>query len=218
MMPLSLLIEDYMVKSHRPPMPSDGGPLFIFDGNVLTHNEFQYFLANVNEPVIVAGRAVAEPNLVQLFDSRDAFLDWGQNTQYAFQFDRIEEITHRYRYSHPVKGTKLGIGLISNMPIQRKPKDEPVIWRQNDEPMATLFEGQGFSGREISVGMAAISDLGDLEFANVMSSAKVRGCLMLSDQVNFGGYRFYVTGDPVIQVPDMNRWGFDKAARSAVLI
>jgi hypothetical protein len=51
-----------------------------------------------------------------------------------------------------------------------------------------------------------------------MSSAKIRGCLMLSDQINFGGYRFYVTGDPVIQVPDMNRWGFDKAARSAILI
>src|SRR5579872_3777664 len=77
-------LEEIELKSYRPPPAEDGGPHFMFDGNVLTYTEFKYFLANVQEPVIVAGSAVAEPNLVHLFDSRDAFDDWGSRTYLAY--------------------------------------------------------------------------------------------------------------------------------------
>ncbi len=218
MMTLSLVFEDLMLKAHRPPPATDGGPHFVFDGNVLTHHEFQYFLANVGEPVIVAGGALQEPNLVQLFDSRDAFEDWGHNTRFAFQFEMIEEIIRRHRYSQHTEEVRPAVGLISNTPLEQESSSIPVVWRQGDKSSASLFEGKNFGGREISVGTAAINDLADLDFSDTTSSATVRGVLMLSDRINFGGYRFYITGDPIVQVPDLKRWGFDKVARSAILI
>ncbi len=211
-------LEEIELKSYRPPPAEDGGPHFMFDGNVLTLQEFRYFLANVQEPVIVAGAATTEPNLVHLFDSRDAFEDWGSHTYLAYYFERINEIIHRFRHPEAAADRKHGVGFIANVPDGRDMSELPTNWPITQTPQATLYENKGFTGREVSIGTAAITDLGEFNFSNIASSARVQGVLMLSDRVNFGGYRFYITGEPRIDVPDMTRWGFDKAARSAVLI
>jgi len=213
MMPLPLVFEELRLKAYRPPPAADGGPHFMFDGNVLTHLEFKYFLANVQEPVIVAGGAAEEPNLVHLFDSYDAFESWGVGTHFARQFNRIDEMIHVNRNSDE---RQAGVGIISNVSMENNML-EPAVW-SGAPTVASLFEGRDFRGREINLGTGVVSDLGDLEFSAVMSSVRVRGVLMLADRVNFNGYRFYITGHPFIEVPDMKRWGFDKAARSAVLI
>gem|GEM_PF-2457960 len=211
-------IEELELKAYRPPPAPDGGPNFMFDGNVLTHSEFKYFLANVQEPVIVAGSVSAEPNLVHLFDSRDAFEDWGSRTYLAYCFERMNQIIYRFRHPEPGDSRRPGVGFVSNLPIGRDINEMPVVWPLSTSPKATLYDGKNFSGREVSFGVSAVADLGDFAFSDIASSARVRGVLMLSDRVNFGGYRFYVTGEPRIDVADMTRWGFDKAARSAILI
>ena len=211
-------LEEIELKSYRPPPAEDGGPHFMFDGNVLTHAEFKYFLANVKEPVIVAGSAAAEPNLVHLFDSRDAFDDWGSHTYLAYCFERMNQIIYRYRHPSQGETRRPGVGFISNLPLGRDLSEMPVVWPLSTSPKVTLYDGKNFTGNEVSLGVPAVGDLSDFAFSDITSSARVRGVLMLSDRINFGGYRFYVTGEPKIDVSDMTRWGFDKAARSAILL
>jgi len=211
-------LEEIELKSYRPPPAEDGGPHFLFDGNVLTHSEFKYFLANVQEPVIVAGSAVAEPNLVRLFDSREAFDDWGSQTYLAYCFERMNRIIHRFRNPELDDASHSGVAFLSNLAGARDLSETPAAWPVISSPKVTLYDGKNFSGREVSLGASAVGDLGDFAFSDIASSIRVRGVLMLSDRTNFGGYRFYITGEPRIDVADMTRWGFDKAARSAILI
>jgi hypothetical protein len=220
MMPQSLILEERMLKSHRPPPATDGGPNFVFDGNVLTHREFQYFLINTYEPVIVAGSAVDERNLVYLFDSRDAFQAWSHRTIYAEAFARSEELVHLHRNQNYSEGADRGVTVLSNNPLDvdksnaaQRTLIEPSAWSSK----AYLYEGTDFSGRVVSLGVSAIADLNEFQFADTVCSARASGVLMLSDEVNFDGYRFYITGSPNIAVRDLQRWGFNKAARSAIV-
>jgi len=220
MMPQSLILDELMLKSYRPPPATDGGPHFIFDGNVLTHRQFQYFLINTREPVIVAGSAVNERNLVYLFDSRDAFEAWSQRTVYAESFARADDLVRMYRYENYSEGASAGVTVLSNEPLGQEhpdPSQRLVIDRSGMSSRAHLYEGTGFSGRVVSLGVSAIADLNEFEFADTVCSAKASGVLMLSDKVSFGGYRFYITGAPHIAVHDLQRWGFNKAARSAIV-
>jgi hypothetical protein len=220
MMPQSLILEEKLLKAYRPPPAADGGPHFIFDGNVLTHRQFQYFLINAYEPVIVAGTAVDERNLVYLFDSRDAFEAWSQRTQYADAFARSEELVRLYRYQNYSETANQGVTVLSNNPLSTDSSDASqrlVIDHSGWNSKAHLYEGPNFSGRVVSLGVSAIADLNEFEFADTVCSARVTGVLMLSDQVSFDGYRFYITGSPHISVRDLQRWGFGKAARSAIV-
>jgi Beta/Gamma crystallin len=220
MMPQSLILEEMMLKAYRPPPATDGGPHFVFDGNVLTHRQFQYFLINTREPVIVAGSAVDERNLVYLFDSRDAFEAWSQRTVYADSFARADELVRLYRYQNYSEGSDLGVTVLSNDPLdmdKSNPSQHLMIDKSGWSSKAHLYEGTGFSGRVVSLGVSAIADLNEFEFADTVCSVRASGVLMLSDQVSFNGYRFYITGSPHIAVRDLQRWGFNKAARSAIV-
>ncbi len=221
MMSRPLTIQDPVYRNFRPTSPKDVGPNFVFDGIVLSHKEFQYFLINTHEPVIVAGTAVDEDrNLVYLFDSREAFEDWGHRTIYADAFARAQELLRLYRYDNYSESADKGVTLVANAPVESEhsnPAKGLLIDRSGWSSKAHLFEGAGFSGRMVSLGVSAIADLSEFEFADTVCSARVSGVLMLSDEVSFGGYRFYITGSPNIAVPDLRRWGFSKAARSAIV-
>ena len=211
--------EEIELKSYRPPPAPDGGPHFVFDGNVLTLSQFKHFLSVVHEPVIVAGTAVMEPNLVQLFDSRDAFEDWGSHTYLANAFEEINRIIYTYRHPEDEISGDFGVGLIANTPVGHNLSIATVRSESKRVSRATLFEGKNFTGRrQVSMGASVIGNLGDFNFAETASSVKAEGMLMLADDINFGGYRFYIIGESEIDVPDLARWGFDKAARSAVLL
>jgi hypothetical protein len=219
-MPQSLILEEMMLKAHRPPLAADGGPNFVFDGNVLTHRQFQYFLINTHEPVIVAGAAIDERNLVYLFDSRDAFKAWSNRTVYADAFERSEELVRLYRYQNYSERADLGVTVLSNAPLDSEktdPAQRLTIDRSGWSSKAHLYEGPDFSGRVVSLGVSAIADLNEFEFADTVCSVRASGVLMLSDEVSFDGYRFYITGSPHIAVRDLQRWGFGKAARSAIV-
>jgi phage anti-repressor protein len=221
MMPQSLILEELKLKAYRPPPAADGGPHFIFDGNVLTRREFQYFLINTHEPVIVAGSAVDERNLVYLFDSRDAFQAWSHRTIYAEAFERAEDLVRLYRYQNYSEGADLGVTVLSNNPLDVDKSDpaqqRAIIDRSGLSSKAYLYEDTDFSGRVVSLGVSAIADLNEFDFADTVCSARASGVLMLSDEVSFDGYRFYITGSPHIAVRDLQRWGFNKAARSAIV-
>ncbi len=220
MTPRSLKVEDTMLKAYRPPPAQDGGPHFMFDGNVLTHSQFEHFLTNAYEPVIVAGTAVQERNLVYLFDSYDAFEAWGQRTQFAKAFARSEELVLLHRNENYCEETQTGITVISNSSlILDREGHSTAIVSQNvrRRSSALIYEGTGFGGRVVALGVSAIADLNEFEFADSVCSARASGVLMLSDEVNFGGYRFYITGSPFIEVPNLGRWGFNQSARSAIV-
>ncbi len=211
--------EEIAIRAYRPPPAEDGGPHFMFDGHVVTFSEFKFFLSYIPEPVLVAGSVTEEPNLVHLFDSREAFEAWGRRTSLAYCFDRMHSTIYRFRHPEPGDlNQQPGVGFISNLGRGRDLSEMPVIWPLSDKPELTLYEGKNFTGRELKLGISAIANLKDFQFSARASSVRVRGVLMLSDQENFGGYRFYIAGEPSINVVDMARWGFDKAARSAILI
>jgi hypothetical protein len=216
MIPQSLNLEEMMLKAYRPPPAPDGGPHFMFDGHVLTHREFEYFLINAYEPVIVAGAAIDERNLVYLFDSQDSFEAWGQHTRYAKAFARTEELISLHREQNYVETPNLGVTVVSNAPIETA-KEAIVMANPVRQSSALLYEGTGCSGRVVALGVSAIADLAEFEFSDSVCSARVSGVLMLSDEVCFEGYRFYLTGAPFIQVPDLDRWGFNQSARSAIV-
>ncbi len=216
----SLILEEMNRKTYRPPTATDGGPNFIFDGQELTHRQFQYFLINTHEPVIVAGSAVDERNLVYLFDSRDAFEAWSQRTIYADSFARSQELVRLYRYQNYSEGSDAGVTVLSNSQLdadKNSPTERLTIDRSGWSSKAHLYEGTDFSGRVVSLGVSAIADLNEFEFADTVCSARASGVLMLSDKVSFDGYRFYITGSPHIAVRNLQRWGFNKAARSAIV-
>ena len=220
MTPQSLILDEMMLKAYRPPPAPDGGPHFMFDGNVLTHREFQYFLKNAYEPVIVAGTAVHERNLVYLFDSYDAFEAWGQRTRFARAFAHSEELVHLHRHQNYSESSKFGVTLLSNGPLEAEATDllQPsVASHPTHNSSALLYEGTGCTGRVVTLGVSAIADLNEFEFSDSVCSARSFGVLMLCDEVSFEGYRFYITGSPYIEVPDFGRWGFNKAARSAIV-
>jgi hypothetical protein len=220
MIPQSLILEEMRLKSYRPPPAEDGGPYFMFDGNVLTRRQFEYFLINTHEAVIVAGTAVEERNLVYLFDSRDAFEAWSRWTRFAQSFAHADELAHRYHNRNYSETPDFGVTVLSNAPLEPKKEDIGIaqaIEQPGRHSKALLYEGTGFSGRTMTLGVSAIADLNEFEFSDSICSARVNGVLMLSDEVSFDGYRFYITGSPYIAVPDMQRWGFNKAARSAIV-
>jgi hypothetical protein len=216
----SLILEEMNRKPYRPPPAMDGGPNFVFDGNVLTHRQFQYFLINTHDPVIVAGSAIEERNLVYLFDSRDAFEAWSQRTIYADAFARSEELVRLYRYQNYSEGAEMGVTVISNSQLdadKNASTQRLTIDRSGWSSKAHLYEGVDFTGRVVSLGVSAIADLNEFEFADTVCSARASGVLMLADEVSFDGYRFYITGSPHIAVRNLQRWGFNKAARSAIV-
>jgi hypothetical protein len=216
----SLILEEMNRKPYLPPPATDGGPNFVFDGNVLTHRQFQHFLTNTHDPVIVAGSAIDERNLVYLFDSRDAFEAWSQRTVYADAFARAEELVRLYRYQNYSEGAEVGVTVISNSQLDADKNayaQRLTIDRSGWSSKAHLYEGTDFTGRVVSLGVSAIADLNEFEFADTVCSARASGVLMLADEVSFDGYRFYITGAPHIAVRNLQRWGFNKAARSAIV-
>lgn len=217
MTPLTLAAQETMLKAYRPPPADDGGPHFMFDGKVLTRSQFECFLIHSHEPVIVAGSAIEEKNLVYLFDTHEAFEFWARKTYYAKAFARTEELVYLHRNENYCEEAKLGITVVSNTELEDENEaaiPEPSL---KQRPSALLYEGMGYTGRSVTLGVSAIADLNEFEFADSVCSAKTHGVLMLTDEVNFGGYRFYITGAPFIEVPDLGRWGFNKSARSAIV-
>jgi hypothetical protein len=203
----------------KPPPPADGGPLFFFDGFYLTREQLDSFLKNIRDPVAIAGTAAAAPNIVHLFDSPEAFEAWGSTTRFSSEFGEISNIISRSRVGLPQESPRSsGVGLVSNVPIEREWSTVPVYRPVNYEASAMLYDAMRYRGTMMRLGPAAVADLSDLDFANKLRSMTVRGVAMLTDKTDFGGFRFYITGDPLIEVPDMIRWGFDKAARSMIVL
>src|SRR5207248_7964521 len=106
----------------------------------------------------------------------------------------------------------------SNVPIELEWSTVPAYRPVNYESSATLFDSMRYRGETLRMGPAAVADLADLDFSDRLRSLTVSGIAMVTDRPNFGGFRFYVTGDPLIEVPDMIRWGLDRAARSIIVI
>lgn len=209
---------DEKLKAYRPPPAEDGGPHFMFDGNVLTHSQFQHFLNNSHEPVLVAGTAVEERNLVYLFDTYDAFEDWSHRTRFAKAFARAEELIWLHRYQNYVETPESGVTVVSNTSLEiQNIENTGSFALEPKRSSALLYSGVGCTGRVVALGVSAIADLAEFEFSDSVCAARSSGVLMLSDEVCFEGYRFYITGSPHIEVPDLGRWGFNKAARSAIV-
>ena len=187
---------------------SADGPDFKFDTYHMDRNQVEKMMRNIVDPVLVAGEAVAEPGVIYLFDSQDSFDAWAIHTRFAKDFQKIASIIHD---AHKEAGNA------SNKKANKHTSPRLAGGKSSDSAM-TLFEDANFSGKTFSSGPCIINDLNDIHFSQCVKSIKVHGTCLLTDQPFFGGLKFYLTGDPTIEVADLARWGFNNSAMSAVIL
>ncbi len=176
----------------------------------------------IREPVLVARGTVSEPQVVHLFDSHGSFKVWARSTRFAAQFEHITDIVTRTRMRRDVvlpeelSHRELDV-LLGNAPIDRQ-------WAAmggsatSSESTASIYEERNFAGRSIETGPCAIDDLSDIEFTRSITSVRVKGVCLLTELKYFGGTRIYITGDPLVEIPDLGVWGFTRRAASMIIV
>jgi hypothetical protein len=85
-------------------------------------------------------------------------------------------------------------------------------------PAAIIYEEENYQGQWYPVSATAIPNLANVEMYNKVSSLKVSGICLLTDQTYFNGMRLYIIGSPMVEVPSLKAWGFDKVAASAIIV
>jgi hypothetical protein len=85
-------------------------------------------------------------------------------------------------------------------------------------PAAIIYEEENYQGQWYPVSSTAIPNLANVEMYNKVSSLKVSGICLLTDQTYFNGMRLYIIGSPMVEVPSLRAWGFDKLAASAIIV
>jgi hypothetical protein len=196
--------------------PASPAMSFLFSDFPLLRKDVEGMLRNIQTPIFAAGEAVTEPGVIHLFDSQEAFDQWARMTRFARKFDQIASIIERAQ-GKP-EATLSGIRLVSNTSVERQWPAASSSADMTAAVGATFYEGEGFAGRKFSTEAAAISDLADIEFSRQAASIRVSGVCLLTSQVGFAGSRLYLVGDPEVRVANLEDWGFNKCAASAIII
>jgi hypothetical protein len=82
----------------------------------------------------------------------------------------------------------------------------------------TLYSEESFQGEQAVLGCSALEDLRDIDFYQRTRSVAVHGVCLLTDDILFGGFRFYIIGDPYVSIENLHQWHFDRAAASAIIV
>ena len=201
-------------------LTSPDAPVFVFEKFYFNRNHLDRFMRQIDEPVLVAEGTVSEPQVIHLFDSHHSFEEWSRDTRFAAQFEHIADIVARTRSRHdvvlPEEPQNRGLDmLLGNAPIDREWSGIPAAIHNAS---ASIYDEKNFEGRSMATGPCAIDDLTDIEFNQCIASIKVHGVCLLTELKNFGGKRIYLTGDPILEIPNLGEWGFDQKAASAIVV
>lgn len=203
---------------------------FLFSDFLLPNSDGQKMINTIETPILATGDGLEEGNLIHVFDSQEAFDAWARGTDFAERLAKIDFIIADTRHQREMQiGTPepspVGPKLVSNKSLDElsaKPSSQTSI-KPNDggadrAPAAIIYEEENYQGQWYPVSATAIPNLANVEMYNKVSSLKVSGICLLTDQTYFNGMRLYIIGSPMVEVPSLKAWGFDKVAASAIIV
>jgi len=195
---------------------------FLFSEFMLKRSEIQRMINNIPTPILAAGDGLADPNVVHLFDSQEAFEDWARSTRLAARFAKINSVASGMQAQHRLSG---GIsGLVAEKTAHTVVSNDNLILPASaaglveTTDLAVLYENADFGGRSYSMGASAMPNLSAMGMFNQIESLRVSGICLLTDQTWFHGARLYLVGTPLLEVRDLKAWGFNDRAASAIVM
>jgi hypothetical protein len=197
---------------------------FLFSEFLLKRSEIQCMINNIRTPILATGDGLADPNVVHLFDSPEAFEDWARHTRLAAKFAKVDALASGMQAQH-----RLANGVVSSSSIEGRNSamvvsNQDLILPADDAGMnatsdiAVVYENANFTGRSHSMGASAMPDLNAMGMFNQIKSLRVSGICLLTDQTWFYGARLYLVGTPLLEVNDLKAWGFNDRAASAIVM
>ncbi len=196
---------------------------FLFSEFLLKRSDIQRMINNIQSPILATGDGLADPNVVHLFDSQEAFEDWARSTRLASKFAKIDALASRMQAEHRLAGGVDSPAVHGN-DATTVVSNQDMILPANAEgsdtlnDLAVVYEGANFTGRSHAMGASATPDLNALGMLNQIGSARVSGICLLTDQTWFHGARLYLVGTPLLEVSDLKAWGFNANAASAIVM
>lgn len=200
---------------------------FLFSDFLLPNSDGQKMISSIETPILATGEGLQEGNLIHVFDSQEAFDAWARTTEYADRFAKIDFIigdARRQRemmigsVAEPTQGPKL----LSNKSIEQlsaaNGRNGNVLQVERRSPAAVIYDEENFQGQWYPIAASAIPNLANVEMYNKVSSLRVSGICLLTDETYFNGMRLYIIGSPLAEVPSLKSWGFDKVAASAIIV
>jgi hypothetical protein len=199
-------------------------PKFEFSGIPLSFQHAGHFISCTTEPVLAGEITRSGEPLVHIFDSHDMFAAWARNTRFAGHFEHIERVIARTRSQAPIKERDLPTGNFGRIHVATNANMD-YDWLSAIEPRpirmgasVTLFAEESFAGEQAVIGPSALKDLRDVDFFQRTRSISLHGVCLLTDDILFGGFRFYAIGDPFVTISNLHQWHFDRAAASAIIV
>ena len=135
-----------------------------------------------------------------------------------------EEIIERIRFQAQMEGRVVPpekvsrVNVASNVQMKYDWLFSVEPKKISDDSHVTLYSEASFRGEQAVLGCSALEDLRDIDFYQRARSLAVHGVCLLTDDVLFGGFRFYVIGDPYVSIENLHQWHFDRAAASAIIV
>jgi hypothetical protein len=203
---------------------------FLFSDFLLPNSDGQKMINAIETPILATGDGLEEGNLIHVFDSQEAFDSWARGTDFADRLAKIDFIIADTRHQREMQiGTPepsaVGPKVVSNKSLEdlstkQSSRTSMASMHGSPEraPAAIIYEEENYQGQWYPVSATAIPNLANVEMYNKVSSLKVSGICLLTDQTYFNGMRLYIIGSPMVEVPSLRAWGFDKIAASAIIV
>ena len=202
---------------------------FLFSDFLLPNSDGQKMIHSIESPILATGEGLDEGNLIHVFDSQEAFEAWARGTEFANRLAKIDFIIADTRHQREMQigspaPSAVGPKLVSNRSFDQL--STPAVQTSSHRaasspdraPAAIIYEGENYQGQWYPVSATAIPNLANVEMYNKVSSLKVSGICLLTDQTYFNGMRLYIIGSPMVEVPSLRSWGFEKLAASAIIV
>jgi hypothetical protein len=199
---------------------------FMFSDFLLKRGEVERMMNNIQSPILATGSGLADPNVVHLFDSEEAFEAWTRSTQLAGKFAKMHQVVSELQRSHNMSDANFANGaadsdaprtVVSSSDISNG-SGAAEAFDGITSDIAVLYENPNFTGRWFPLGPTAMPNLSIMGLYNQISSLRVSGICMLCDKTWFHGAKLYLVGTPLLEVADLKEWGFNDRAASAIVM
>jgi hypothetical protein len=199
-------------------------PKFDFSGIPLDFDQATHFINAAYRPVLAGEITHSGEPIVHIFDSQESFQDWALKTRFAEHFHKIERIIERIRQQAQSEGRVVPAEKFQKVNVATNVQTK-YDWlfsvepkQLSDDSHVTLYSEESFQGEQAVLGCSALEDLRDIDFYQRARSVSVHGVCLLTDDILFGGFRFYIIGDPYVSIENLHQWHFDRAAASAIIV
>src|SRR5688572_7859863 len=96
---------------------------FQFSDFLLKRREVQSMIEHIPNPILVTGDGLADPNVVHLFDSEEAFDHWVSSTRLAKKFEQMHKVTSEIQRGIAPEGVSV---IVPNGTMPTPPPHEPA--------------------------------------------------------------------------------------------